>query len=243
MKLVSKDFFTLLIDFAYAWSKKEGLNYDEVLFSNTCLYVRLLGYSDVNRPSITNHDWVRILSSKPRSKKEQVDYFYGRYLSFEKSKGPPTPSVHGCFSFTYHADKNLFELHFVNADPKGNYSKDRVPIRLLELKRMFEAMKNENHPDALVKIGTWQLNLEAFKRLFPPEFTKRAVFLETPLTQNYTHWGQFLTKEGELKKDLAEQFIITVKTKKYDHINKYFPLPALISIIEQRHFYTFYGVT
>jgi len=241
MNLISEDFFQFQIDFARIWSKKLNLNYDEVLFKNTCLYVRLLGYNDINRPSMDNLDWKYILKNQPSNAEEQCNYFYQIYSKFERNKKPSPPPT-ACFSYNYHEDQNLYELHFVNADSKGNFSKDRTQIRFEELKNLFTEIKSKNHNDALVKIGTWMLNINVFKKFFPIEFTEQSIFLDTPLTQNYTHWGQFLTKEGNLKKESADRFLQTVQKENYDHINKYFPLPAKISFLALPYFFKFYKI-
>lgn len=241
MNVIAKDFFQFQLDFARLWAEKQHIDFNEVLFKNTCLYVRLLGYSDINRPTMQNAEWVAILKNLPSDKEKQSAYIYKLYLNFEKNKKPVPPPT-ACFTYTYHTDQNIFELHFVNADPKGNFSKDRTALRFTELKHIFTEIKNKNHNDAKVKIGTWMLNLDAFKRFFPIEFTQQATFLETPLTQNYTHWGQFLTKEGDLKKESAIHFLHTVQCKQFDHINKYFPLPAKISFLPLPYFYRFYAI-
>lgn len=239
--LVSKDFFKLQIEFARAWSQKNTIDYDSVLFTNTCFYVRIFGYNDINRPSADNPQWVSFIKSKPLDYSEQVDYFYKAYVNFEHNK-PKAEQPKSCFVYKYHPSLNIFELHFVNADPLGNFSHSRMPVRLQELKEMFAEIKKTNHSDAQVKIGTWMLSIEPFKRLFPREFTDNAVFLDTPLTQNYTHWGQFLTKDGQLKMDYADILLLNVRTKQFDHINSYFPIPAKISYLAQSFFYEFYGI-
>ena len=243
MNLISKDFFQFQIDFAVLWSKKQNMSYDEVLFKNTCLYVRLLGYSDINKPSMKNTRWIEILKNKPDENAKQADYFYNLYSEFENNKKPLSSLSSACFTFNYHKGNNIFELHFVNADPQGNFSKERAHVRLNELKNMFKKIKELNHEDALVKVETWILNTEAFKRLFPNEFTRQAKLLDTNLTQNYTHWGQFLTKDGKLKKNSAQNFLNTVKNSNFAHVNDYFPLPAKNSFLELDYFYKFYGIS
>lgn len=242
MQLISKDFFKLQVDFARLWSDTQSIPYDQVLFENTCLYVRLLGYNDVNRPSMQNQLWVNILNEKPRDLQKQVDYYYKHYVTYEKTK-KSSPQLNACFTYNYHADSNLFELHFVNADPKGNFSKERTNIRIQELTKLFQNIKSKNHDDALVKIETWMLNIDAFKRFFPIEFTQKAIFLETSLTQNYTHWGQFLSKEGNVKYESGLWFLNNVKNNTFDHINKYFPLPAKVSLLKLSYFYKYYNVS
>ena len=188
-----------------------------------------------------NVSWINILKNQPFEKEKQCAYFYKLYIEFEKSKKPSPPPT-ACFSYNYHEDQNLFELHFVNADPQGNFSKERTSIRFEELKNIFTEIKSKNHNNALVKIGTWMLNIDAFKIFFPIEFTQNAIFLDTPLTQNYTHWGQFLTKEGNLKKESAMHFLQIVQNRTFDHINKYFPLPAKISFLALPYFLRFYKI-
>lgn len=239
--LVSRDFFQLQVEFAHEWSKKNSLDYDLVLFNNTSFFVRIFGYSDTNRPSDQNPEWISLMNKRPNDTSAQVDYFYNAYINFERNK-PKSEPPKTCFVYKYHPSLNVFELHFVNADPLGNFSRTRVTRRIEELKKMFEEIKSFNHFDAQVKIGTWMLSIEPFRRLFPKEFTDKAYFLDTPLTQNYTHWGQFLTKDGHLKKDYANTLLTNVRTKQFDHINKYFPIPAKISYLSLPYFYTFYGI-
>jgi hypothetical protein len=86
------------------------------------------------------------------------------------------------------------------------------------------------------------MSIPAFTRLFPEKFTQNAHPLERNIAQALTHWGQFVDKDGNIKKDLAEELLNKAKKKDHDKINNYFPLPALKSELELEKFYVFYKI-
>jgi len=239
----SKEFFILQLEFAKIISDKHALSLRESLFKYTSFYVRLLGFSDENPPVATNPDWMKIIAEMPGDQKKQEDYFYNRYLEYENNK-QQSSSEHsfGCFSYVFDTNSNKYELHFDAIDPKGNFGKDRVDARMKELQEMFVSLRREERQDATFFVRTWLLNIEAFNRLFPKEFITTAKKLQINLAQNNSHWGQFVDRHGYLKKDLADKLLITALEKHFDHINDYFPLPALIAETSLNHFYTFYNV-
>lgn len=223
-----KDFFKLQIEFAHLLATKRDDTFEQMLFQYTSLYVRSLGFSDTNLPSQTNPEWVKIMESLPVTPEEQTDYFYQKYLTFEKSK-PATsePRPYGCFGYVYHEATNQYELHFETVDPQGNLAKDRVEVRKTELKTMFEAIKKENKDSATFFVRTWMLNIEAFNRLFPEEFIRTKKMWDVTTAQDNAHWGQFLDRFGTMRKELAEELLANVQNESHDEINLYFPLPAL----------------
>lgn len=230
--MFDKDFFKLQIEFAHLLAKKNNTPFEHVLFQYTSLYVRSLGFSDTKLSSQENPAWKEIIASLPPTIEEQTNYFYEKYLTYEKSKPTSNPSPFGCFAYVYHEKTNQYELHFDAIDPQGNLAKERIDVRKTELKKMFEAIKKEERQNATFFVRTWLLNIEAFTRLFPENFLKTKHLWKVSTAQDNAHWGQFLDRFGNFKTEFGEILLKKVKTENHEDINLYFPLPALIAEIE-----------
>jgi len=236
-----KGYFQLQLDFADKMKGYRGLSLIKSIFLYTCFYARVVGFHDEHPPEENNQKWQQIIKDLPLNQNNQTDYFYEKYVDFEKNKPKKNNQLYfGCFAFSYHNDNNTFELHFRNYDQdKGNLGKDRIKVRQSELKQMFGAMKNFNKLKAKVFLRTWLFNIGAFTRLFPPKFIKASKLWNIQLAQDNSFWGQFVDRKGNLKENLAQQLRDNLKIKR-SKINDYLPLPCLKSEVEQKIFYKFY---
>jgi hypothetical protein len=243
MWVFPKSFFQLQLTFVKKIRVHHHCSLIHGLFLYTCFYVRALGFSDKNPPTEKNKGWQEIIKNLPVNQKHWAGYFYQKYVDYEKVKPKRTnQKVFGCFGYSWHQDKNAFELHFHNSDPKGNLSKDRVQARTKELRQMFKSMKSQNKPTAKVFMRSWLQNINSFKRLFPEKFSEAAKPWNKQQAQDLSHWGQFVDRSGKLKRDLAEQLMRNAE-KKRTYINDYFPLPCLIAEVDQNIFYKFYKLS
>jgi len=246
MKIIyPKDFFKLQLDFINLIKDHFNKDLKKCLFFYTCFYVRLLGFHDEHPPDEKDKRWQKIINKLPSDKNLWIDYFYKGYIKFEKNKPKQKKDNQvrfgrfSVFSYSYHKDENAFELHFGNRDPKGNLGRDRVSQRMFELKKMFKSMKSCKKRGAKVYLRTWLFNINAFQRLFPKEFWHSAGLWNKQLAQDLAHWGQFVDRKGNFKKELAKILLKKAK-KKRKYINEYFPLPCKRSEVDQKAFYRFY---
>lgn len=224
--LYTKKFFKLQFDFAELLAKKHKISLQEAIFDHTAFYIRFLGFSDTEKPSTSSPDWQEIIKNIPSDYEQKIDYFYNKYLDYEKKKEQGKKLHISCFHYYYHEDKNQYELHFDPTDPEGNLGADRQEIRILELRKMFNDIKKENHIDAKFFVRTWLLNINAFNRLFPEKFSGTSILWPEKKTIDNAHWGQFVDRTGEIKQDLADKLISNVTNDFHEDVNLYFPLPA-----------------
>lgn len=204
-------------------------------------YVRLFGYSDENRPSTTNSYWVELISNLPKKQIDQLNYIYQKYIKYESLPKPKSNMKRfGCFSYSYHANINQFELHFGNHDPKGNLGASRIQARMEDWKNLFQSMCDEGKKDTTCKIATWLLGINAFSRLLPPDFVKQAKPINEDFAQNFTYWGPLLNRFGRVKSDMKRALLRNIRTQNHVYVEDYFPRRALTSETKTEVFFDFY---
>ena len=99
--------------------------------------------------------------------------------------------------------------------------------RLAELKAMFAHLRGEVGTAGTVIGASWLYNLEAYRRLFPPEYLQTARtggddFAYLPL------WGQFVDHAGCVKEGLATEFLERLgRQRSMDGIERCFPFQVL----------------
>ncbi len=134
-----------------------------------------------------------------------VAWTYHFYLQQQEQNGAPFESPFGCFSYPLWSD-NRIRIHFHNADeaPHRPFSYERMNVRLAELRLMFADIREKVLNATTVVGGSWLYGLEAYRRLFPPDFYRTA----TRGDDDYPYmalWGQFLTWDGQIKIALAPE--------------------------------------
>jgi hypothetical protein len=150
----------------------------------------------------------------------------------------------GCFAYHSNDDQRAIGLHFLDNDASGlsPLSLARRPERLVELRSMFAHIK-QAHPDVrYVTGGSWLYNWEAYLRLFPMSYCQ-SVRPAPPRFQFRSLWGQFLRRDGEVREDLAAQFI-----ERFNGLHTVasagtsIPYQVLTACGEIWNFYAFYNV-
>ncbi|HEX6820218.1 MAG TPA: hypothetical protein VF120_17715 [Ktedonobacterales bacterium] len=150
----------------------------------------------------------------------------------------------GCFAYDWRPARQAIRIHFSNQDAPepGALSRERMTRRQDELRAMF-AVVREERPDAQVVIGgSWLYNLDAYRRLYPPEFGASATPNE-PHLQYRALWGQFLRSDWSLNDERAAAFLARVAgladPARYAEC---FPLQVLLTQAPIAAFYACYGV-
>lgn len=219
------ELFQLQFDFALFLEQQHHVPLQHALFQNTSLFLRLIRQKDTV-PDEKNREWQRLLSEMPQVK--QAEYFYELYKKSEltKSSQQIKQASLSCFSTFFHTAENTFELHFHPIDPKGNLSRERMPERLSELKLLFDDISKTCNKNTTLFTDTWLLNIEAFNRLFTPQFSQTAILIDSNRTHTNAWWGQFISRDGLFRKELAQTFRENWMTSR-PNFNEYFPLPCL----------------
>jgi len=186
-------------------------------------------------------EWKQIITQLPKKQKDQVDYIYKKYQEYELLPKPKSNMKRfGCFSYSYHADINQFELHFGNHDPKGNLGAKRIHARMEDWKNLFQSVYDERKRDSTCKIATWLLGITAFSRLLPPKFVAAAQPINEDSAQNFTYWGPLLNRFGKIKSRMREELLHKTRTENHRYIEDYFPRRAMIFEVKTDIFFDYY---
>ncbi len=237
----SKEYFELQSQFANKVSEVEGLDLAKALLEYTSFYktFRIAGWKfDPN-----NETWQEYLSSLSNSDFLQTTYQF--YLDrLQGSQDEETSKRFGCFTYEVDEKVKSVSVHFRNTDDPepGALSRERMKTRMQELQDMFTEIKNL-HPEVEEVNGwSWLYEVEAYTRLFPSEYilSKKQIrnwFKSTAL------WGQFLDSAGNVKPDLAHQFLVCISNKdKLDDLIDCFPLHLQEVSAPIDLFYEFYEI-
>ena len=144
-----------------------------------------------------------------RAGRDLVEWTDGFY-SERQTAVAPAPAcaarLFGCFSYAVWTGGRA-RLHFRPADPLGRpLSRERAEIRRAELGEMFRHLRDEHPALHTVVGGSWLYNIDAYRRLFPPEYLATAKTGDAEY-QFLAQWGQFLDCHGHLKAPVAQAFL------------------------------------
>lgn len=231
---LSPAYFDLQLRFADAIAQVSQFSFEEAILRFTNIYLQCLGRSfDVTHPA-----WQGYLEGLHRTA-NQAQWTFAFYESRRESI---SPFLYGCFQYVYLADEQVIHFHFTNADRSGHgpLSQERRDVRLQELQTMFARIKQQ-YPDARhVRGCSWLYNLEAYKRLFPPEYTSTMEVVEEEF-QFLALWGQFLRRDGQIRQSLAHSFLASCHQQRTpEGLTHCFPYQVLEPFCPITVFYEFY---
>lgn len=239
----AKDFFALQIYFAEAAARLTGAPIDRALLDYTNLYVRF----GLGRAFDSTHPGWRAYVNGLARAADRVEWTYRVYLSHAsraaRGETGSAAAAFGCFSFAMQDAKRV-RLHFHNVDPASvsPLSVERLPLRLRELRSLFEHVRR-HHAQACEVVGTsWLHNLRAYRRCFPDEYGASATVAESRF-RNLPLWGQFVDRNGSVRAVIADDFIRRLsRVTDAPGLAHSFPLQALAVAAPITSFYRFYGV-
>jgi hypothetical protein len=165
-------------------------------------------------------------------------------------RAPPEPPGHlkfGCFSHDPPDESGSVRIHFSPGDDEndgaGPLARARLEQRVEELRRMFGAVRIA-HPQAkTVRGASWLYNLEAYRRLFPPQYGAARTQPPRVRMNGMSSWGQLIDHRGAIKRDVAAAFLRNLDAE-LDPAAPWlvFPLRALVTSAPIETFYRFYGL-
>jgi hypothetical protein len=238
----SKDYFSFQLGFAREVAHITDKSLTDVLIKYTSFYKTLrIADWDFDKNNPTWQEYLALLSNSD----DYAQTTYEFYLKQIAKKGEKNKKkLFGCFSYDYYEEEKKVQIHFRNTDDPepGALSKARMDTRLAELKEMFTNI-SEKHPEAETVAGfSWLYSIEAYRRLFPPEYMHDSTVNMTWFRTS-TLWGQFLDSFGELKEDLVAKFENCIEGKQsIEDLATCFPLKVLETKANISYFYKFYGI-
>ena len=200
----SRAFFELQLRFAQALSDRFGLTLDEALWEYTTLPLSL-GQGD---------EWKVYIAGLEQAE-DLVNWTYDFYLPRAGVDLTPQDThfhgnlLFGCFYYQVR-EGHIIRPHLIKRGTEGILGHAQLHQRREELARMFRHIK-ENEPEADEVLGnSWLYNLEAYRRLFPPAYTREMTISEEGEFRYLARWGQFFDRHWQIKEPLAEMLLSQV---------------------------------
>jgi hypothetical protein len=152
----------------------------------------------------------------------------------------------GCFACEAPNAEGMVRIHFGNREDRddvGPLHHTRIPARRAELTEMFGWLARE-HPGAKrVDGGSWLYNLEAYRRLFPPEFgASRDPRNGPPYLHGMSTWGQFVDFRGRIRPQVRDAFFANLSALDIATPHRVFPYQVLFTTAPFDAFRAEYGV-
>ncbi len=234
--LYSPSFFNVQIRFAQQVARVSNISFEDALLYYTPIPLHFMG-----RPFQPTHPlWQEYLKGLGLA----TDKARWTYLFCGSHRGSDPQSPYGCFRYHYQENEQLIRIHFINEDTSGlgPLSKARMPARVEELTKMFKDIKKQHPAAQKVRGRSWLYNIEAYKRLFPANYSQSTRVIDDDFC-GLVLWGQFLQRDGEIHKKLADTFISQCRQKHtLKELIACFPYPVLEPEGSISSFYDFYRI-
>lgn len=166
-------------------------------------------------------------------------------VAFFANAPPAESATHafGCFSYELMDADRIVRIHFGNRDSEGGHgplARAKADRRRSELREMFGYIR-AHHPRARTVLGgSWLYNLEAYRRLFPPDYAASTFEPERVRLDGTSSWGQLLDFRGVVKPAVRQAVLGALANLDLAAPWKAFPLRALGARGATEDFYRFY---
>jgi len=195
------EFFEIQEVFARRVSAVTGLPFEEALLKYTSYYKRI-GVEDWDFDE--KHPRWRLFMDRIKDTQSVAEA--ACRLSAIRPDAVKETKRFGCMGFDCREDVAV--MHFRNdfSSPDGPLSKQQIPARISELKKVFEYIF-EHHKEVRVVEGfSWLYNYEAYRRLFPAEYIRNMELIADPPVRIHSTWGQFIDSSGGLNSERTLAF-------------------------------------
>jgi hypothetical protein len=189
--------------------------------------------------------WTRYAAGLERcaSTQERLDWTLAFFV--EAPPGESATQAFGCFSYELLNLDQVVRIHFANrdsADGCGPLVLAKADRRKSELRAMFGYVR-AHHPGArTVWGGSWLYNLEAYRRLFPPDYAASAFEPDRVRLDGTSSWGQLLDFRGLVKPAVRQALMDNMANLDIAAPWKVFPMRALGARSAIKDFYRFYMI-
>lgn len=235
-----RDYFDVQLQFAQAIAARTACPLPDACLEFTNLHRRFgLGRVD-GAPSA---EWMRYAAGLERCQTapDRLDWT----LAFFTGAAPEASATRrfGCFSYELVNHDQVVRIHFSNRDSEGDCSplaRAKTHRRIAELRDMFGFIR-AHHPAARsVMGGSWLYNLDAYRRLFPPQYAASIFEPERVRLDGTSSWGQLLDFRGVVKPAVRKALIANLTALDPAAPWAAFPLRALGARGAIEHFHRFY---
>ena len=244
MALRLRPYFDLQLRFAEAMAASGGEALAASVTRNTNLH-RRFGFGRIHN-GVCAPEWAGYLAllEEAETHEARLDATCTFFAQCPDEKKPEKELRFGCFSFELQDERGAVRIHFGNREEGGigPLSRARMAERQRELHDMFAHIRAV-HPEASrVRGGSWLYRVEAYRRLFPPDYVKSCAPAHGLMRFDGTSsWGQFLDRQGGVKPDLRDIFLRNLPSLDPKSAEDVFPLPAMRAEAPVGLFFDFYG--
>lgn len=236
-----RGYFEVQLLFAEAMAERTASALPDICLKFTNLHRRFgLGRPDPDAPS---PEWRRYAAGIERREPGpgRLDWTLAFFAN-----APPEASTKrrfGCFSYELLNPGGVVRIHFSNRDSAGDcgpLARAKADRRRSELREMFGHIR-AHHPEAqTVRGGSWLYNIEAYRRLFPPEYAASSFEPEQVRLDGTSSWGQLLDFRGAVKPAVRQALLGGVSKVDIAAPWRAFPMRALGAQSRIEPFYQFY---
>jgi hypothetical protein len=223
-----RDVFELQLRFAQHMAERTGTPLGQLVLSATNFH-RRFGFGDPDRGvSPKWNGYVRELALL-RDITERVAWTQDFFATAPDETLPAQQRFFGCFGFEQPDAQGVVRIHFIDTDNDdiGPLHRSKVTRRRSDLAEMVAAIRATCPDAATIRGVSWLYHLEAYRRLFPPDYGASRRPAEPVRLSGMSSWGQFLTHTGAIKPALRDAFLQSFDTMDVTAPWRSFPLPAL----------------
>ena len=155
---------------------------------------------------------------------------------------PADQTFFGCFGCAPPNEANIVRIHFAKRDED-----DLSPLHRSKIERrkadqsQLAAFIAERYPGAAGIMGvSWLYNIDAYRRLFPPDYAGSAAPAGPVRLSGMSSWGQFLRHDERIKPDLRDALLRSLPTMDLAAPSRSFPLPVMVARAPIASFVRFY---
>ncbi|MDP3495098.1 MAG: hypothetical protein Q8R82_18460 [Hyphomonadaceae bacterium] len=208
---IARDFFGVQLHYAGVLSARAGIPLGEAIIFHTNFH-RLFAYGNLGKMAPDPAFVALVSDAVALAPEARLDHLVAAY-----AERPADPWPADRFPFGNHFaceapnDAGIVRIHFrnrFNTDEHGPLHASNIAQRRADLTAMFDFVASR-WPDAKAINGaSWLYNLEAYRRLFPADYSASRVALTGPRPiHGLSTWGQFLDFRGRAKVDVVEAFV------------------------------------
>ena len=244
---LSPEYVDLQVRFAERVAEVSGLPLTETLLRYTNLHRRMgLGVPGHAEPTAVWTDMIDGIAALSHDARVARIHTTAEQLGDGAAVLLPGRIQFGCFACEPPDAEGMVRIHFGNRTENaeaGPLHSSRIAERRKELTTMFGWLAREYPNARRVDGGSWLYNIEAYRRLFPPDFAASRNPRKGP---EYLHgmssWGQFIDFRARIRSDVRDRFLAALPDLDMAAPHRVFPYQVLFTTAPFAAFRREYGV-
>jgi len=205
-------YFEAQLRFAQRMAELTGSSLGDMAFQHTNLNRRFgLGFAGIVPPSEAWLDYAARLEAEA----DLSGQLRLTVAMFEASPEELAPLPHqrgfGCFAYDPPKDDGVVRIHFFNFDTDnqgGPLASSKLGRRRAELAAMIADIRARHSDVRTIRGASWLYNLEAYRRIFPPDYGASRQLMGGPVHLTGTSsWGQLIDSRGAIRSAVRDALL------------------------------------